>query len=427
MNSDAPRPSPRAIASLLVLSCIVGLNTVDRNMLGLLLPQIQREIHISDLMLGVLMGPAFMIVYSMCSLPIAWLADRTSRRGIIVCGLTFWSLVTAATGFAQNLAQLLAARIGLGMGEASNMAPASALIGDTFGGRYRVLAMAVFAAGGPVAIMICYPIIGRITAEQGWRAAYAFMGLAGLGVATLTLLIVRESQVAPAHGKAGTPAATQAASGIWRATRQVAGTPGFALLCLASVMVSVNFGAMLAWLPSFMVRLRGLDTATTGALLGTYKGLVGVAGSIAGGLIVTGLMRFDQRWLAWAPMLFCFGIIPAELLLLFADAPNWWHIGLAADTLLMSAITPCLFALLLSLLDSGLRATGVALYLLIFNLVGQSIGPLAVGMINDRLSAAWGTAALRSSLLIAPLSAAAGAALLLALAARLEESQAAPG
>jgi MFS family permease len=89
------------------------------------------------------------------------------------------------------------------MGEASNMAPASALIGDTFGGRYRVLAMAVFAAGGPVAIMICYPIIGRITAEQGWRAAYAFMGLAGLGVATLTLLIVRESRVDPAHGKAG--------------------------------------------------------------------------------------------------------------------------------------------------------------------------------------------------------------------------------
>jgi MFS family permease len=87
------------------------------------------------------------------------------------------------------------------MGEASNMAPASALIGDTFGGRYRVLAMAVFAAGGPVAIMICYPIIGRITAEQGWRAAYAFMGLAGLGVATLTLLIVRESRVDPAHGR----------------------------------------------------------------------------------------------------------------------------------------------------------------------------------------------------------------------------------
>jgi hypothetical protein len=71
-----------------------------------------------------------------------------------------------------------------------------------------------------------------------------------------------------------------------------------------------EFRAMLAWLPSFMVRLRGLDTATTGALLGTYKGLVGVAGSIAGGLIVTGLMRFDQRWLAWAPMLFCLASYP---------------------------------------------------------------------------------------------------------------------
>jgi hypothetical protein len=88
-------------------------------------------------------------------------------------------------------------------------------------------------------------------------------------------------------------------------------------------------------------------------------------------------------------------------LLLFADTPSWWHVGLAADTLLMSAITPCLFALLLSLLDSGLRATGVALYLLIFNLVGQH---RSAGRGDDKQSAfgRMGTAALRSSLLIAP-------------------------
>ena len=79
------KPDARAIVSLLVLSAIVGLNTVDRNMFGLLLPQIKQDIAISDAALGFLIGPAFMIVYSVAGLPIAWLADRSNRRKQGLC------------------------------------------------------------------------------------------------------------------------------------------------------------------------------------------------------------------------------------------------------------------------------------------------------------------------------------------------------
>ena len=276
MNPQAePRPDGRAILSLVILSGIVGLNTVDRNMFGLLLPQIQRDIAISDAALGLLVGPAFMIVYSVAGLPLAWLADRTRRRSIVIAGLSLWSVVTLLTGFAQNLTQLLIARMALGAGEASNMAPTSALIGDLFRGRHRVIAMAVFAAGGPLAIMIFFPLIGAVTAEHGWRAAYPLMGVIGLLVALLTLLLVPEPP-----REHPTPQHEQESQGMFRAAMAVLRTPGFVLLAIAGTMISINLGAVLAWLPSFMQRVHGLDAQQTGTLLGLYKGGFGVVATL---------------------------------------------------------------------------------------------------------------------------------------------------
>jgi predicted MFS family arabinose efflux permease len=422
VNGQAePRPGGRAILSLVILSGIVGLNTVDRNMFGLLLPQIQQDIAISDAALGLLVGPAFMIVYSVAGLPLAWLADRTRRRTIVTAGLALWSVVTLLTGFAQNLTQLLIARMALGAGEASNMAPTSALIGDLFRGRYRVIAMAVFAAGGPLAIMVFFPLIGAVTADHGWRAAYPLMGAIGLLVALLTLLLVPEP---PRENPA--PHQEHNAEGMFRAALAVLRTPGFMLLAVAGTMISINLGAVLAWLPSFMQRVHNLDAQQTGTLLGLYKGGFGVAATLAAGVVVTFLMRQSRRWLCWAPMLFCVGLVPAQLMLLLSDDPAWWHVGLALDSALMSAVTPCLFALLITLVDPRIRAIGAALYLLIFNLVGQSVGPFLVGALNDGAFAHFGAEAVRYSLLTAPAFAAVAAVLLLALSLRMARSEVSP-
>ncbi|WEK46469.1 MAG: MFS transporter [Candidatus Andeanibacterium colombiense] len=411
---NTARPGARAMLSLVILSGIVGLNTVDRNMFGLLLPQIQRDVPISDTALGFLMGPAFVIVYSLAGVPIAWLADRTGRRTIIAAGLAFWSVVTMLTGAAQTLIHLLMARMALGVGEASNMAPTSALIGDMFRGRWRVLAMAVFSAGGPLAIMLFYPLIGWIAEHHGWRPTYPLMGAIGLVVAALTLLVVREPRRA-VPGKVG-----QTEDGFVKSAVSILKSKSFLLLCAGGVMISINYSAVLAWLPAFMLRVHGLDAQATGALLGTYKGLLGVAATLAGGVAVTLLMQLDRRWMAWAPMLFAFGMIPAQMLLLLADNPLWWHVGLALETIGMQGITPALFALLITLLEPRVRATGAALYLLIFNLVGQSVGPLAVGMLNDGPFAALGAQAIRYSLLTAPAVIALGAILLFVLSLSME-------
>lgn len=189
-------------------------------------------------------------------------------------------------------------------------------------------------------------------------------------------------------------------------------------------MVSMNYSALLAWLPSFMLRVHDLDAQQTGNLLGMYKGFVGVTATLACGVLVTWLMRFDRRWLAWAPAILCLLMVPAQLILLLADAPIWWHIGLAFETVLLSGITPCLFALVITLLDPRMRATGTALYLLIFNLVGQGIGPLAVGMLSDGAFAEMGEGAIRYSLLLAPVAVAFGGIIFLFLSLAMKSDTA---
>lgn len=406
------KPGVRAYASLLILSGVVGLNTVDRNMFGLLLPQIQEDITLSDTALGFLMGPAFVIVYSLAGVPLAWLADRTNRRNIIAIGLAFWSCVTIATGYSRSFLHLMIARMALGVGEASNMAPTSALIADMFKGNSRVFAMSVFAAGGPLAIMLFYPLIGWVATDHGWRPAFPIMGMIGLVVAVLLWLVVREPK-----RKKTSPGADnkQSRLAMGEAMTKAFSSPSFWLVCAGGTMVSINYSALLAWLPAFMLRVHGLDAEATGILMGTYKGLIGVAATIAGGLLVTWLLRFDRRWLAWSPAAFCMLMVPAQSMLLLADQEIWWHVGLALETIMMAAITPALFALVLALFEPRMRATGTALYLLIFNLVGQSVGPMIIGVLNDGPFAGSGDYAVRYSLLAAPVAIAAGSILLYAL------------
>lgn len=412
MSQSDGRLDVRAILSLVIISCIAGLNTVDRNMFGLLLPQIKADIEISDAALGFLIGPAFMIVYSVAGLPIAWLADRSSRRNIVAAGLGFWSVITVFTGFAQSLGQLLTARMALGVGEASSMAPSSAMIGDLFRDRHRVAAMAVFTAGGPLAILIFFPIIGAIAADGDWRSAYYLMGTIGIVVAVIAMLAIREPvRESAAH------AAEVRSSGLFETSLAILRLPSFALLCTAGVMISISLGAIMAWLPSFMQRVHGLTPQETGTLLGLYRGGFGIVATVTAGVAVTLLMRLDRRWLLWSPMILAACLVPAQGLLLLSDDPIGWHIGLALDSILMSAITPCLFAVLITVLDPRIRATGAALYLLIFNLVGQSLGPLTVGALNDAM-AELGPQTIRHSMLIAPAAIAIAAALIFLLSRR---------
>lgn len=402
-------PRPRAIFTLVVLALVVGVNNVDRNMFSLVLPAIKSEIHLSDTMLGFLSGPAFIVVYSVSCIPIAWLADRANRRNIIAAGLIFWSFVTLGMGAARNVVHLVGARMLLGVGEATNIAPGSAMIADLFPQRHRALAFAAYTAGGPLGIMVAFPFIGWISQARGWRSAFVVMGIVGLAAALLMLFCVREprrTRSTAAESRSLTPR---------ESLRLAFGSRPFLVLVAGATCMSATYGAMLAWVPTFFVRVHHLQMQEIGAYLGLYRGFLGVLASLCGGLMVTLLTRLDGRWLVWVPAALCLSICPAELLLLFSSGELGWQLGLACDTFFMTAAMPCTFALLITVVDSRMRALGTALYLLVFHLVGQSVGPLVVGLLNEGLHPAFGESAVRYALLLAPLCAFMAGSILLML------------
>ena len=100
-----------------LLTLVYVVNFVDRQILSILLESIKQDLGLSDVQLGLLSGTAFGIFYATLGVPIARLADRFSRKGVIAICLAIWSGMTALCGTASGFALLLTYRVGVGIGE----------------------------------------------------------------------------------------------------------------------------------------------------------------------------------------------------------------------------------------------------------------------------------------------------------------------
>src|ERR1700688_1538161 len=155
--------------ALFVLFAINLLNFFDRQLLGALGEPIRKEFHLSDTALG-LLGTVFTLMYAVVGLPLGRLTDKWYRTRLIAIGTAVWSLLTAASGLAQNYTQLFLSRVGVGLGEASCAPAGQSLIGDLFPPQQRARAMGVFMLGLPAGLFLAYAASGIIYAHLGWRA-----------------------------------------------------------------------------------------------------------------------------------------------------------------------------------------------------------------------------------------------------------------
>src|SRR5688572_24051974 len=154
--------TPRTVFVLAVLTLISVFNYLDRSLLGLALPAIKAEMAVSDTALGLVSGLAFVVIYSLLGIPIAWAADRYNRRTIMAVGLAFWSAMTAATGWVSNIWQLAATRFLMGAGEATSTAPANSMIADLFPAARRPLALALYGTAATISYAALFPVAGWI-------------------------------------------------------------------------------------------------------------------------------------------------------------------------------------------------------------------------------------------------------------------------
>src|SRR3546814_6674150 len=102
------------------------------------------EFLLTDAQVG-LLGLVYGVLYSVCAAPLAALANRTSRRAVIVACMMCFSLFTAFCGIAWNYATLLISRVGVALGEAGTAAPSQSIIADLYPRERRTLALSIFS------------------------------------------------------------------------------------------------------------------------------------------------------------------------------------------------------------------------------------------------------------------------------------------
>ena len=386
--SETVEPKRRASVVLALLLIAYIFNFLDRQIVGILGPSIQAELHLSNAEFGAIGGTAFALLYAVLGIPLAYLADRTSRSAVVAGSLGVWSAFTALCGAVTGYWTLFLCRLGVGVGEAGGVAPSYALIADYFPPDRRARALAIFSLGVPIGLGGGSFIGGQLAARFGWREAFAILGIAGLALAPALRFVVRD---------VAKPVSASTSSPLLTVFPMLARNPAFWLLAFAASASSLCGYGLALWTPKVMMLSFGLDLVSTGNFLASLWLIGGCAGVFAGGWLADRLGSSDRGWYAKLPAIAWLISIPAWGLGLLA--PNLWIawplllVGSAVNILWLGPIVTAVQ----HLVPRAMRSTASASFLLINNLIGLGVGPWLMGRLSDGLEATHGANALRDA------------------------------
>lgn len=413
-NIDAPplvsEGARRWALALLFIAYVF--NYIDRQVIVILQEPIKAELGLSDTQLGLITGLSFALFYALMGVPIARLADRYSRKGIIALSTLVWSLMTALCAAAGNFIQLLLFRIGVGTGEAGLTPTAHSLISDYYPPQKRAAALAIYSAAGSAGLMVGFLAGGWINEFFGWRMALVAVGLPGVLLAALIWWTMRE----PRRGQYDAAPAAQAdmTAGFGALLRN----PAFVLLVLGigcHTFVTYGIGN---WAPPFFMRMHGMSTGELGTWLALMGAGPGVIGMISTGYIADRLARTRPHAHMEVALATIVLIVPFHLLGLMAESVGWALAGFAGSFFFGGAYLGPSIAAAHAMVRNNLRATASALLMLGVNLLGFGLGPFAAGILSDGYTASMGEEAIRYALVsIVPLEGLAMVLFLLAIRA----------
>lgn len=377
------------VVGVLTLANVSGF--LDRQVLSLLVPAIERDLGITDTQMSFLIGLSFSVFYTVLGLPIAWWADRASRRTILATGVALWSVMTMLSGMVRSYGRLLLVRIGVGVGEATLNAPSVSLIADYFPRERVGLAMSVWSLGTFLGSGLAYFIggwvVGAVTAAGGmrlpvvgllrpWQTVFVLVGAPGLVVALL-MATVRDPRVPQS-------AAGMQADGPSLFVHVRANLRTFASLGIGfALSAAVNFG-IAAWLATFLIRTYGWTPARAGMVQGILTMSVGVGGTLAGGRVASALVA---RGFADAPLRV--GIVGAAGMLVSATAYALMPVaGLAVAWLAVVNFFAAFpwgpaSAAAAEISPAAIRTQSAALYFFVLSLISGTLGPTAVAFFTD--------------------------------------------
>lgn len=373
--------------ALFILLVAHTLNFIDRQIINILAHPIQQELGLNDTQLGLLTGLAFALFYSVLGIPIARYADRrqSNRTVIIGVSLLVWSAMTALCGMAQNFLQLVLARVGVGVGEAGCTPPAHSLISDYVPAAKRASAIAFYGLGVPVGGLLGMVLGGVLAETYGWRAALFAVGLPGVVLAFVVFLTLREPRRLGALTKED-HAADVGRPQFADAARELMRSRSFCLIVSgAAIWALLAFGKT-TWTTILFARLHGLSPAQVGLYFGVSVGVAGVIGTWLGGQLGDRFGAKNPRLLLLVPA----AAITLSIPLLWAGyAASDWRVALAfifLPSIASSMYYGPTFAMIQLLVRPQMRAFAVSILLLMANLFGAGLGPLAFGVLSDVLA-----------------------------------------
>jgi MFS family permease len=375
--------SARAWIALFVLFAINLLNFFDRQLLGALGEPIRKEFHLSDTALGFL-GTIFTIMYAFVGLPFGRLSDKWSRTRLIAIGTGIWSLLTAASGFAQNFMQMTICRLGVGVGEATCAPAGQSLIGDFFPPAQRARAMGIFMMGLPIGLFLAYVSVAFIAPTYGWRMVFKFALIPGLLLALAALFLHEPTRGAldPARRVAA------AASGPHLSPAKILSLPTMWWIIASGIMHNFNMYAIGAFSAPFLQRYHSLSLFSASMTSSVSAGLIGAVGLLVGGYFgdkMSARRRNGRLVLAASAM-----AIAAPCIFFAINQPRGavtaFVVLMSLGTATMYVYYSTVYAAIQDVIEPELRGIAVAIYFCAMYLLGASFGPTVTGMLSDHFA-----------------------------------------
>ncbi len=390
-----PFPSPIYawfVVSLLILAAFIGY--IDRQIPAIVSGPMQEDLGVSDTEISSLYG-IFALFYAIAGIPIAWLADRKSRKYILAIGIFFWSAMTMVSGLTRNFAIITLARIGVGVGEATLTPVQNSLVGDYFPREKIALALSVLQAGPIIGSGIGFIIGGYVfdLAERlppvvmpgmgelkPWQLTFFYMGIPGFLIAIMFLLIrepVRRQTLGAVKTAKDKPEAG-VLSGFYRQYWKTLIPHHLGFLCFALLGYAFVF-----WTIPLFTRVHGLDAADASITFGWIFVFAGPLGPI--------IVAYVAKWLAQkgrhdanivVPMLGALIGVFVVAAIPLMPSPTWAFILYAPALIFVNSPFAMAYASLTVIAPASIRARVAAVYMLVSSF-GMFLGPPIAGAFND--------------------------------------------
>ncbi len=390
--------------ALWLLTAINLVNYLTRNAIFALFDPVKRDLNLTDAHLGWL-GSAYVLVFSMASIPAGVISDLGSRRVVIAAGVALWSIGTSLSGLAQDFGWLLLARSLVGLGGAAAATASAAMVADYFPGRRRSTAMSIFMAGLAVGGVFGILLAGALEHRYGWRAAFLTLGLPGFLLAGLVLRIQDPTRPAT-PAREGAEALLAVFHELAGAARRIVSTRTLVAVFAGGALISFGMNGLVGWAPTFISREMALTPAKAAVILGTYGLFSGIAGTVAGGVVADWLRtRVRGARLVTTALGFFVGS-PLLIWLLFIRDLHWFIPVFCAAFFFLTWYNGPLTSVIFDVTPRRIATTVSGAYLMFIHLAGDAVALTLVGFLSDRFG-------LEHALLVLPIAALIGAAIVL--------------